>query len=194
MAGPRMPGQLSEVVREVVHEEVVHEVVCKAVCEAVREIERWSLSTRLASTAYPHGLSGRVVSGAYPVACLHDPHSNSARPHILRTQFGSAARQWSSAAQLRSTQSSTTQLDSRARQRSSTAQLVRAACPARLCPHQAWPRANVREPGSACTTESTEFASAADRLHCSPPTRAGRGRSASAPSLASVPSLLSVKC
>ena len=121
-------------------------------------------------------------------------------------QPGSGARQRSSAAELdraarpqqldrtaRPTarpRSSTTQLDNAARQRSSTTQLDSAPWPARLCPRQAWPRALVREPGSACPAERTMVAGAADQLHCSPPARAGHGRSAFAPSLASAPSPL----
>ncbi len=61
---------------------------------------------------------------------------------------------------------SASQLDSAARQSSSTTQLDRAACPARLCPRQAWPRAKAREPGCARPAERTVVEGAADRLHC----------------------------
>ena len=89
--------------------------------------------------------------------------------------------------------SSASQLDRAARQSSSTTQLDHAACPARLCPRQAWPRANVREPGSACHAERAQWLRARPTgcTACLSPTRAGRGRSAFAPSLASVPPLLS---
>ena len=75
--------------------------------------------------------------------------------------------------------SSASQLDSTARQSSSTAQLDRAACPARLCPRQAWPRAKAREPGCARPAERTVVEGAADQLHCLPVTDSSSSRTVS---------------
>ena len=91
---------------------------------------------------------------------LSDSLSVGLTASLSAGQHKSSASQFDRAARPRS---STTQLDSRARQRSSTAQLVSAACPARLCPRQAWPLALFREPGSACTTKREHSGCERDR-------------------------------
>ncbi len=85
--------------------------------------------------------------------------------------------------------------DRAVRPRSSTAQLDSAACTAHLA-RKALPTSGLaasersRARQRVHQRESTVVASATDQLHCSPPARAGHGRSAFAPSLASAPSLL----
>jgi hypothetical protein len=88
-------------------------------------------------TVCPHGSQHRSSA---PLVCMGCPTSST-------TQLDHAARQ----------HSSTALLDNPARQRSSTAQLDRTARPAMLCPRQAWLRALVREPGSACTSERAQW-------------------------------------
>jgi hypothetical protein len=96
------------------------------------------------------------------------PHSRNAHitgprlvKHTLRPESSERSQQWAVGRQ---------RMEAHLGSSSSAAKINRAVDrapkpPTRLSPRQAWPRVNVREPGTACTSESTEFASATDQLH-----------------------------